>query len=203
MLDRETFAGALVACANLYGRSLSADAIDLFCRTMARYETDEVLRALELHVLDPDVGQYLPKPADLVRRITGGNGNRAALAWAKVAHAIRTVGIYQSVVFDDPLIHACLAEMGGWIKACELKEDEMPFRARDFERLYLGYRQRGETPHYPPKLIGKAEAYNGEKGYEVAPPLLLGDAKVARMVYEGGSDKPRLARELLPALMAP
>jgi hypothetical protein len=28
------------------------------------------------------------------------------------------VGAYQSVVFDDPLIHLVLEDLGGWIKIC-------------------------------------------------------------------------------------
>lgn len=200
MLDEIRFGEALVAAMSLYGRSVSPDVLDLYTRAMSRYETDEVLRALEVHLMDPDVGQFAPKPADLVRRISGGNSSRAARAWAKVIEAVRTVGGWQSVVFDDPLIHACIGEMGGWLKLCDMKEDEVPFRAKDFERFYLGYRQQGATPPYPPVLIGRAEMQNRVQGYQPAPPLMLGNPETAKLVYQGGSEKPRLVREMLPAL---
>jgi hypothetical protein len=90
--------------------------------------------------------------------------------------------------------------MGGWIKLCQMTEDEIPFRGKDFERLYLGYKQQGAIPNYPPRLIGKAEASNSERGFHAQPPVMLGDAKRAQLVYQGGSDKPVLMRELLPAV---
>ena len=200
MLDPDRFGSALTACMTLYNRPMTPDVLELYTRALSRYDTDDILRALEVHLLDPDVGQYPPKPADLVRRISGSNTTVAARAWARVVEAVRLVGCWQSVVFDDPLIHACLEQMGGWIKVCQMTEDEIPFRAKDFERLYLGYKQQGAIPHYPPRLIGRAEASNSEHGFQTQPPLMLGDAKRAQLVYQGGSDKPALMRELLPAV---
>lgn len=200
MLDPDRFGAALTACMNLYARPLTPGVLELYTRALSRYDTDDVLRALEVHLLDPDVGQFPPKPADIVRRISGSNTTVAARAWARVIEAVRLVGGWQSVIFDDPLIHACIEQMGGWMKLCQMTEDEAPFRGKDFERLYLGYKQQGAIPNYPPRLIGKAEAANRERGYQTQPPVLLGDPARARLVSQGGSEKPALLRELLPAV---
>jgi hypothetical protein len=200
MLDAERFGSALAACMTLYNRPLTPDVLELYTRALARYDTDDVLRALEVHLLDPDVGQYAPKPADLVRRIAGSNTTVSARAWARVVEAVRLVGSWESVVFDDPLIHACVEQMGGWVKLCQMTEDEIPFRGKDFERLYLGYKQQAAIPHYPPRLIGKAEASNRERGFNVQPPIMIGNPAHAQLVHQGGSEKPPLLRELLPAL---
>ena len=202
MANAERIAKAFTATMELYGRRVSVDMLDLFTGIMARFEADDVLRALETHMLDPDVGQYPPKPADVVRRIQGGNGSRAAKAWAKVMHAIRTVGGWPSVVFDDPLIHACISDMGGWIKLCEMKEADAPFRAKDFDRLYMGYRQQEHVPAYPPHFPGRAEIENRQNGFPPDPPLLLGDQTAARLTHDGGSERPRLLANILPQLMA-
>ncbi len=55
----------------------------------------------------------------------GGSTQDAALAaWSKVDRAVREVGPYQSVAFDDALIHRVLFEMGGWIPLGSKTEDE-------------------------------------------------------------------------------
>lgn len=200
-MDEQRVAAALMACMNLYGKQTSTDVLDLYVRALSRYSTDDILRALEVHLLDPDVGQFAPKPADIVRRIQGSNTTAGARAWARVADAVRSVGSWRTVVFDDPLIHACIDAMGGWIKLCAMKEDEQPFRAKDFERLYIGYKQQGATPAYPKKLIGRAEAQNALDGRELDRPVMIGDASRAMLVYNAGGDKPTRVQELLPSLV--
>src|SRR5260363_262611 len=96
------------------------------------------------------------------------------IAWANVDQAVRGVGPYQSVVFEDALIHRVLAEMGGWIPLGSKTEDEWPFVHNEFVNRYRGYRMRSETPDYPPVLIGLFEAQNRQSGYSVQPPVLVG-----------------------------
>jgi len=201
-MDKIKFAQALTACMNLYGRTITPQVIDLFANAMSAYDTDDVLSALEKHLLDPDVGQYPPKPADLVRRISGGYGDASALAWAKVMKTVRTVGGYESVVFDDPLIHAVIAQLGGWSAMCGMSDKEEPFVGRDFQRLYLGLKQRGETPNYPPVLVGIAEAHNTREHLTNAPPVMIGEPDRAKLVYRGGSDAPTSTRQLLLEALA-
>lgn len=197
MLDARRFAGALKACMDLYGRPLTADVLDLYARALARFETEDVLRALEIHLLDPDVGQFPPKPADIVRRIQGSNTTGAARAWARVVDAVRIVGAWRTVIFDDPLIHACISQMGGWIKICQMREDEAPFRGKDFERLYLGYKQQGTIPQFPAKLIGRAEAGNVERGLPVDPAVLIGEPERAKLVHQAGRERSQMLPEII------
>lgn len=182
MLDQRKFAATLKACMDLYGKALTADVLHLYCAALAKYETEDVIRALEVHLLDPDCGQFAPKPADIVRRIDGGNITKAAAAWAVVAKAIRTVGSYQTVAFDDPLIHHAIDQMGGWVKLCSTPENELPFRAKDFEKLYMGHKQRGIAPTTGPRLIGRTESENKQNGFNAADLALIGNQEKAKLL---------------------
>jgi len=65
---------------------------------------------------------WMPKIADIVRMIDGSTQSAAATAWAKVMRAVGSVGQYQSLAFDDPVIHLAIDETGGWISLCRIEE---------------------------------------------------------------------------------
>jgi hypothetical protein len=138
--------------------------------------------------VSPDSGQFMPKPADLIRMLGGTSLDAAMQAWAKVERAIRRVGGHESVVFDDPVIHRCIEDMGGWLKLCGTLEDDLPFRAKDFQNLYRGFAMRREIPDYPKHLIGRFEAQNRQSGQPIAPPVLIGDPDVCKQVLKIGRD---------------
>ena len=122
----------------------------------------------------------------------------AMLHFGALQEAICRVGHMPSVAFDDAIIHAVIADMGGWVKLALVGNDDLPFRERDFLRIYRSYSTRalGDYPRYLP---GMAETENFGKGYAVEPPLLLGDASKAEQVLLAGSAKPRLAVQPMQA----
>lgn len=188
--DKLAFSALLAGCLNaLYEKSVSTTLIDVWFNALLAYPLDEISAAFSRHVVDPDHGQFPPKPADVVRLIDGGGDGKALAAWSKVDRAIRHVGGWRSVCFDDPLIHACIDAMGGWIKLCETATDELPFRQQEFAKRYRSLLMLATEPAYPPHLIGRAEAGNAPNGYPVEPPLLLGDPhKAARVLLRGAAD---------------
>jgi hypothetical protein len=157
--------------------------------------------------MNPDSGQWCPKPADVVKMLQGSTKDSANSAWSSVDYAIRTRGDQYSVVFDDPLIHRVVEDMGGWIKLCRTDSEQYPFTQNEFVNRYRGYKMRGEVPPYPSKLIGTPEDYNARQGYPVQPPLLIGDPKKAQLVLQNGSNTPRIAfteaTKFLPANATP
>jgi hypothetical protein len=171
----------------LYGKPMNEFLIDIYWQALQMFTFEAVKTALQTHVQNPDAGQYLPKPADVVRYLEGSSHTQALQAWSLVARAIRTIGCYESVVFDDPVIHAVIADMGGWLELCRMTEKEMPHRAREFEKRYTAYVLHPPVD-YPKQLVGLIEAKNSLQGFPVKPPLLLGDSRQAWLVYEQGSD---------------
>lgn len=194
----------LAAVYELYRKELSRTSLTLWAAALKGYELEVIRQALSVHVQNPDNGQFLPMPADIVKLIEGGSDDVALQAWAKVSRAVRSVGNYQSVVFDDAIIHYAIENMGGWISLGKKTEDEWPFLRNQFVTLYRGARTRAFE--YQPRLIGIAEAHNAAANRAVALPVFIGDADKARAVLQrGNADSPaitsaRPARELVPAL---
>lgn len=194
MVDSEKieFAKTLFAVAEYYGKELSTGVVDLYWQGLREYDLAAVQKALWTHARNPDTGQFMPKIADIAKVMQGRTGDQAAIAWSKVNTAVRQVGTYADVVFDDPVIHRVLADMGGWTLLGVKSEDEWPFVARDFENRYRGYRMRDEKPEYNPVLIGIANAHNGQEGMRKQPPVLIGDKAKAQLVMSGGTSAPLL-----------
>ena len=183
--DKEKFYLLINSVWSFYGKTLTPMMVQILWNALSSYDLQAVSSAFDRHLVNPDTGQFPPKPADVVRLLDGGTEDNAQLAWAKVDRAVRLVGSYQSVVFDDPIIHAVLLDMGGWIALGKCTEDEWPFRAREFEKRYRGYTLRGMVD-YQRKLTGIAEAQNETAGQKSKPPIMIGDATKCQIVYQGG-----------------
>lgn len=179
---------------DFYGKEVTPFALGVWWESMKHYDLAAVRDALSRHAMNPDKGVFLPKPADVVRMIAGGTVDSALVAWSKVDRAIRTVGTYATVVFDDPLIHRVVQDMGGWIEFGRKTEDEWPFVRNEFTNRYRGFAERSETPDYPKTLTGISAAENSAANLKHMPDVrLIGDATVARSVMSGGTDRPLLA----------
>lgn len=190
--DFDQFSQILNATADLYGKKMSDMALALWWNAMQQYDLAAVRDGLSRHMQNPDSGQFMPKPADVIKFIGGSTQDAALLAWAKVDRAVRSVGTYQTVVFDDLIIHAVVSDMGGWVSLGNKTEDEWPFVAREFENRYRGYRTQGGAQEYPRVLVGMYETQNSRNGFMTEPPVMIGDAGAAKQVLSGGSDKPRI-----------
>lgn len=190
--DKPTFASLMSALADYYARNLSDAVIGMYWQGLERYDIEAVREALNRHMQNPDSGQFMPKIADISRMLAGTTQDAALVAWAKVDQAVRRVGGYADVVFDDALIHRVLHDMGGWMALGTKTEDEWPFVAKEFENRYRGFRMRSERPDYPTVLIGIAGAHNRKGGHAVQAPILVGDQARAMAVMRGGSDKPMI-----------
>lgn len=189
---REAFVALMTGVGELYGKAMSPELIAIYWEGLGDYEFEEVKIAVNLHVRNPDTGQFMPKIADVVKFIEGSTLTQAMRAWQKVLEAARIVGTYQTVVFDDAIIHAVIYDMGGWQAIGQITDEDLPFKAREFERRYQGYRLKPPT-HYPRKLIGVFEVTNHTLGYpDIDKPVLLGNAERALLVFECGADRPAL-----------
>ena len=188
--ELDQFSDLLIGVHELYSREMTPFAIKIWWEALQGYDLPAVSLALSRHVQNPDNGQFVPKPADVIRMLGGTSQDRALQAWAKVDRAVRVVGTYRSVAFDDALIHRVIHDMGGWVGFGTKTEDEWPFVAKEFENRYRGFSMRNERPEYPPRLIGISEASNRVEGKSCEPVLLIGDASRAALVLSGGTDRP-------------
>lgn len=193
--EREAFSRVLIGIGQIYGKSISPLMVKIYWEILKSYDLASVIRALESHVQDVDVGQFMPKPADVFRILKGDSQTQSLQAWTKVEQAIRVVGPYRSVVFDEPVIHQVITEMGGWIKLCATKEKELPFVAKEFQTRFASYRHKAPQG-YPSFLSGISAHQNGCQGYSIEPPVLLGDKTKAQAILTGNTVTP--PQKLLP-----
>lgn len=186
----EKFHDGIVGVMDFYGKSVSSFALDVWWTALKGFDLPAIVDAFNRHFANPEAGQYPPKPADIIRMLKGTTLDAALTAWAKVDQAVRRVGTYQDVVFDDSIIHRVIQDMGGWIALGTKSEDEWPFVAKEFENRYRGFKSRSERPEYPPILMGIANAHNCQQGFRLNEPMLIGNEALARQVLQCGSDKP-------------
>ncbi|WP_025915816.1 DUF6475 domain-containing protein [Herminiimonas sp. CN] len=199
--DFDHFSNMLNAVGDLYGKTPSEWAIGIWWNALQQYDLPAVREALNRHVKNPDNGQYMPKPADVVRMIQGTTTDSALHAWAKVDKAVRQVGTYRDVVFDDAIIHRVMHDMGGWVGFGTKSEDEWPFVAREFENRYRGYKARNEVPEYQPVMTGIAGMHNQKNGFRSEEPMLIGNADMAQRVRLGGTTQPIIQMQIAGAAL--
>jgi len=177
----------LLAIGEYYNREITGALAQIYWEGLKRFDYQAISRATQMHMANPDAGQFFPKIADFVRHIGGGNADRSLIAWSKVDTAVRTIGDHRSVVFDDSIIHAVIADMGGWIGFGMSDMSEWPFRQNEFVKRYRGYVERGDAGAYPAKLVGRADAHNRQIGKETdAETVLIGDQHRALDVLKLG-----------------
>lgn len=187
--DFDEFENVISGVGDLYGKKMSEWGLSIWWEALKNYDLLAIRDALSKHVRNPDTGQFMPKPADVVKMIGGSTVDSALIAWSKVDRAVREVGTYQDVVFDDPVIHRVIDDMGGWISLGTKTDAEWPFTAREFENRYRGYAGRGTTPEYLGILTGISNAHNQQQGFKTYGPVLIGNAKAAREVMRLGCGK--------------
>lgn len=184
--EREEFVKLLMGIAGIYGVDLSEVMLKIYWKILEIYPWQDVAKAVRLHTEDPDIGQFMPKPADIIRIIRGNSKSICLQAWSKVERALRIVGPYYSVVFDDITIHAVIDEMGGWIKLCQVTEKDLNFIVREFQTRYMSYKY--QLPEcYPSKLVGLADHYNLTQGYPLGEVILIGELEQAKLILEKGT----------------
>lgn len=190
LAEKQRFAELMIGVGELYGKKLSPQLIEIYWLALARYELAAVEKALNQHAVNPDGGQFMPKPADLIRRLDGGGEGRAGEAWTKVYTAVRLHGGWSSVKFKDPIISAVIMDMGGWVVLCETLQDptaeksNFPFMAREFERRYRAYLETGRAPEVR-ELTGRADSDNLRIGHKPQGPVHIGgDWELAKLAKE-------------------
>lgn len=202
--DRAAFGQLLTDVMAYYRQDTSGFVLDLWWRACANADMEQVRAALQKHCLDPERGQFAPKVADVVRALFGTATNRAAIAWGKAHGAMASVGAYRDVVFDDPLIHAVIEDLGGWPKVCRTTVDDLSYLQHRFQEAYRSYVACGAQADYPRRLAGdrSPDSDYEAKGLPAPRPVLIGVPELAQQVLLGGrvGNSMGIARQAMEAL---
>lgn len=191
--DKTQFAQLIFGTGEYYAKEISKGVVKLYWESLKVHDYEDVNRAVIRHMEDPDQGQFMPKIADIKRHIDGSKKTQAMQAWTKVDKAIRQVGPWVSICFDDPIINRVLSDMGGWISLCDTPtEKDLEFKMHEFDKRFQAYVLQGGVSDYPRVLIGHTDAINAQNGHERDEPLLLGNSGKAQLVFQGGNEGARI-----------
>lgn len=194
--DEENLFTVLQGVHDFYGKDMSDFAGSVWMEACKTFSAEQVSKALSAHLMDPEKGQFMPKPADVVRQLQGTQTDRALMAWGKAFDAMQRVGAYADVCFDDGLIHAVIEDLGGWVKLCRMDYEELPHTQRRFCDSYRAYSRRGNVD-FPSRLIGETSVTN-QRIERKSVPVLIGNAEAARQVLLSG----RMAKAPSPLSIA-
>lgn len=184
--DAPEFAKVLASLGELYNQSITKNISDMYWGVLKGFELNDIKHAVFRHIQNPDVGQFMPKPADIIRGITGSTQNLAKQAWSKVDFAIRSIGSYSTVVFDDPIIHSVIRDLGGWIRISRKNNHELGFTAHDFEKRYIGY-LNSPPRNYISSLTGLVDLNNSANFHSSKKQVrFIGDESKAKQVMLTG-----------------
>ena len=163
--DFAPFSKMLALTAEQYSKAVSPELARFYFDGLAHLSLDDVRSALNAHVRNTDVGQFMPKIADLIRAVEGTSEDAAyrALSAMKIGAGGGRC--------DDPIAHAVIADMGGW-RAIGLRNTEewQSFGTKDFVKRYCAYKARGDAnaPGYLPGYFERGIEDKREPGSDDA-----------------------------------
>jgi hypothetical protein len=136
----------------LYNKTLTKEASVLWIGSMRSkgISGEDALSGLQAYITDPDKGQYIPKPSDIIGKVLGDGSDVETLAqvgFGIMLEAVRKIGAYRVPQFDDPNIARAISSMGGWIQMCMMETDQIPTIRAQFVRAYTAtYKSAADLP---------------------------------------------------------
>lgn len=119
---------------------------------------DEMFVAGITELLKSRIYANLPTPAEIREFCLGMKDDQIQVrileAQNKIKKAIGSIGTYNSVAFDDPVIHLIIRDCGGWVKLGQMNIDDFEnFLKWDFPKSYKAYASR-KNSEIPTRFVG-------------------------------------------------
>lgn len=135
--DFDRFHAAVTTLSVEHDREMSAQQMEIWWAELRRYPIAAVEAALR-HLLRTQ--RFFPKLAEILAAVEGNQKDRALAAWETVYALVKAGKSAEaaSMPFDDDGIQTAVRRIGGWSRLRMMKEDEVPFRQKDFVTVYEG-----------------------------------------------------------------
>ncbi|MBI3582392.1 MAG: hypothetical protein HY096_00395 [Nitrospinae bacterium] len=191
--DRTQFESILTAIAEIFDKQLSGNQLDLYFLALQDLNLEQFKKAGNVIT---QTSRFFPKPVDFREAVKGTILDKTTQAVLLFENAVRKYGYYDSVIFADKLIHACVEALGGWQ---EIYQDwgyeKWVWVRKDFEKHYE-YFLKNPPVNIPERLIGFHEQNNNIRGYleYISKPVLIGDG--SRKEIAGGESLSGLKKSL-------
>ena len=144
--EQEDFKQTLLGVGELHGKQITPAMTTIYWQAMKGFTLEQFNEGISKHCLDPDSGQFFPKPADIVKQLQGTSKDnaravedRAKIAWSVLMDRVARIGHHGNLELDDKQAIAVVKAMGGWRKLCMITYNDMPWREKEFISLYDTY----------------------------------------------------------------
>ena len=184
--DMPRFASSLMAMATVFDKSITPQVTEIYFRTLEKFTADEVEKGISKAC---STLKFFPKPVELIDCISGGTGNladKAMVEACRVLEAIKNIGTYKTVCFDDAVTQAVITQQfGGWAKFGDLLVDSEKWFIKDFCMGYQAF-ARQSVRHYG-ALPGLSQLHNAHTGRERKEDVVyIGDVEKAKAIHAQG-----------------
>ena len=130
--DKKAFAEMMAAGCAVYDRKpMEKAALQMYWQLLTRFEIADVQAAMQRHM---ERSEWFPKPADLIKQITGESGKNAITLWTRIISNLER-GNYDLDQFDGKARNA-LQAIGGMKQLGLTSYDVLDFKRKAFIEAY-------------------------------------------------------------------
>ena len=161
--DKKRFAELMTGVAEMFGKPMGKPQLQMYFASLEDLTIEQVSQGLTKHVKCPDSGQFMPKPADIIKHVTGTKKESDAdlevigqSQWVTAQRAISECGSYRTPKFRDPITAACVIAGGGWTHICSLTKEQLVWAGKEFVNNYQSYSTR-PLEQLPSHIAGRED----------------------------------------------
>lgn len=148
-MEEKVFRQGIYLIETITGKAFGKNQVEIYRTLLEDIPENKFITGIN-NMLRERVFSNLPMPAEIREYSLGLKEdemmvriNRAKLLLNK---GISKAGIYNDVVFEDPVIHLCIDSIGGWINFCKKSSKEVEDWLKwDFPKLYRSFSTRKQT----------------------------------------------------------
>jgi hypothetical protein len=159
--DIEAFAGLMAILAEVFGKDLNPQLVEIYFRALAEWPIECIAAAVDEAVRRL---KFFPKPAELIELIEGSPDDQAEHAWQQFWVALTRSGTYQSLYCEDVVLAEVIRRLyGSWSDAWNIPrpEHDPPGHQIHHRNFVSAYRDLSrQRQQWEPYLMGRTEATN-------------------------------------------
>lgn len=175
--DKQVFVKTLTGIGELYDKKLTDTLASIYWEALKDVSLPDFLSAANRLVL---TAKFFPKPVEFRSQSVPDISAQAAIAYGKLEDAFYKHGVYKSVRFDDPVIHAVVDNLGGWITYCDTSDEDLTWYRKDFEKQYANLAPMVLSGKLrPPTVLHGVFASDDHATENAKTPAIIGDRQRA------------------------
>ncbi len=186
--DKLTFIKLWTAAWANYGQKIDPLGAGLAFSVLSSkgFTFDQIKAGIALYCTNPR-NSYGPSASALIAELEGDPENAAMLVWPEVERLIHG-GVHNRVIFDDPIIHQVIQDMGGFKTLGMIPTIDMKWTKKEFIAQYVSIKQSGRSNF--PASLRLAISLTRHPDFQI---MYIGDKEKCLMIEQQGEVDGQLA----------